>query len=379
MKANHLGILSWRLLSGAAWPMAMFAGVLLVLEAPAPAQAQLEITEDFSPFTTGFSINRRFGWWVQDPTTVDDQVINNRNAATSHYDTDRIINNPLLPDNFPVDAVTPIEGDTSYYEVTYAFPFGDKIGGGNVLLELDLPQSDAASNPAGYDATTYDHPTDPTKRRNAVLMIDYKLVMFGPSDKEVPVRAALPGDPSHPTDPMPFAVTDNSDQPVSAAFSTLYLDTNVAGQPCGPGNGTCWTRIGGVGNPGDILSGIDTDDINNNFPDNGGQVFSEAELTRTPLIPDGEVHTLTLPFTFLTPDERAAMGWTGDTRGGGDPLADGYDNPNIFPNFRINTYGGGPRVIVWDNIRIKIVPEPASAAVVLLSVVCLGVAKRSRG
>ena len=378
------------------WLVSTFSTRLLLTLAvlcfvlPEQGLAQFGISENYGPITSGFSLNRRFGWWINSATGgFEGQHLNNRNAASSHFDPSQILNNPYLPANFPSADVSPLEGSISYYEVTYSNPFdtnddpntpefdGKNGGGDGILLELDVPQTDAGLNPSSYNATTYDN-ADANVRGQAILSIDYKLVMFGPSDQTVPTGQATIGNPTHPTDPMPYAVTDNTDVPVLADFSVLYLDRNPGspGEPCN--QGTCWNRVGGVGDPGALFSGLDTDDLRN--PPNaasGGQVFSSAELTRVLLNPDGQVHTLELPFTFLTSDERAAMEWTGANRGAGpDPGNADWNNPDIFHNFRINTYGGGPRLIVWDNISITRIPEPSTAFAALMLVGCLGVVRR---
>lgn len=147
---------------------------------------------------------------------------------------------------------------------------------------------------------------------------------------------------SNPADPWYVALQAAAANETLATFSyDWYIDTSLA-----PGTNGTFLQLGSYINSG---SGY----YAQNFPGAG----KEVELDGTQLA-SGQVFSGTVSFTF------ASVGYD-------IPAADTFFRPGVISN------GDGTGVkIYYDNIRISVVPEPVSLALLALSVPALLVRRR---
>ncbi len=147
---------------------------------------------------------------------------------------------------------------------------------------------------------------------------------------------------SNPADPWYVALQAAAANESLATFSyDWYIDTSLA-----PGTNGTFLQLGSYINSG---SGY----YAQNFPGAG----KEVELDGTQLA-SGQVFSGTVSFTF------ASVGYD-------IPAADTFFRPGVISN------GDGTGVkIYYDNIRISVVPEPVSLALLALSVPALLVRRR---
>lgn len=321
---------------------------------PETARADWELTDNFSPVTTGFALNRRWGWWDDGTPRADGQIVNVHKASTMTPNADVILNNTFLPSNFPTEVITPLSGDTSYYEVVYNRPFTemsniyDPVGFNRTEWTLGL--SDAVDFPDYSDISQYDN-VDPNIRGRAQIEFDYKIVYIDPSDQEVP-SFGLPFPNTHPADTTPFHVDAAvHDVPVSISMALMYRDFDFSGNPdCTGGDLGCWQDI--------AASGVNFDTV----PDDADSIVNiidEGDYQYYQLIADGQVHTQRIDLTILTSAERKAEQWLDQVQGEDyDPLDPGSQNTDTMETLRFDLRGGGPRIVVLDNFRLSAL-EPA--------------------
>ncbi|MCA9259737.1 MAG: PEP-CTERM sorting domain-containing protein [Planctomycetales bacterium] len=276
----------------------------------------------------GFGWFRAFAWY---PTV--DQINNSSNARgvgvsariAEDIDTLSALTSDVLPhsnedQSDPTRSTphyNPIDGERSFVELAWRAPWVNTqelqgVGGGNSRHEFSLPTTDLG---AVINVADYDNATDPSVRGHALLKFKYRIELFEP-DPDLFSN-------DHPFFEHPFDVTNtwaDEDGPnIKARFGLNYNDAT---------SGANWKILAAQGDPGEDLEW--DPDINNG-----------AEHTFVDLIADGQTHEGEYVLDFLTADERAAI-YEGNYAGG----------DSIAHELRIDVSGGGPRMITWDSIQL---------------------------